>query len=71
MRIATARKMAGLSQTELGRRVYLSQETIAGYEKEQRQPKFAVVERIAAATNTRPEWIAFGVGPGPDQKSGQ
>jgi transcriptional regulator with XRE-family HTH domain len=59
-RIAAARLAANLTQAELGERVGLSQKTINGYEGEGRQPKLGAFVRIALATNTTPEWLAFG-----------
>jgi transcriptional regulator with XRE-family HTH domain len=64
-RIAAAREAAGLTQEQLAKLVHVAQPTLGNYEIGKREPRLAVIEKIAAATGTTPEWLAFGVGSGP------
>lgn len=50
-RIRTARKKAGLTQRELGKRLGLSFQSIAQWENDLRNPKRETLQRIALALN--------------------
>lgn len=52
------RRLRGLTQAELGRRVGVSEAAIRAYETGKRRPKQAHLERIADALGVRPEAIA-------------
>jgi transcriptional regulator with XRE-family HTH domain len=64
-RIASARDRRGLTQGALAKMINVAQQTLAGYETGASEPGLAVFVRLAAATGTTPEWLAFGVGEGP------
>ena len=53
-KIKAARKKAGLTQKELGRRIGVAYQTLAQWENDLRKPKYATLQRIAAALNV--EW---------------
>lgn len=59
-RIAQARKEAGLNQTQLGEAVGAGQPTVSEWEREENEPNFATILRIAKATKVNPCWLAFG-----------
>ena len=48
-RIKSAREESGMTQAELGKKVGVSGVAIMRYEKNQRQPRFETLQRIAAA----------------------
>ena len=50
-RIFAARKNAGLTQLELGKKLGVSQQMIAQFEKSRRNPKLETIEKIAFALN--------------------
>lgn len=50
-RIYETRKKAGLSQLELGKKLGVSQQIIAQFEKNKRNPKLETIEKLAAALN--------------------
>ena len=53
-KIKAARKKSGLTQKELGRRIGVAYQTLAQWENDLRKPKYATLQRIAAALNV--EW---------------
>lgn len=72
-RVRTVRKRRGWIQKELARRAGLSNAYVSMLERGGEEygavindPKLATIEALAGALGVRPEWLAFGVGPGPD-----
>lgn len=56
-KIRRARRNAGLTQKELGRRLRMSQQQIAQYENGERQAKPSTLNRIGAALNIDPNQL--------------
>ena len=56
-KIRRARRNAGLTQKELGRRLRMSQQQIAQYENGERQAKPSTLNRIGAALNVDPNQL--------------
>ena len=54
-RIKAARKKAGMTQKELGRRIGISFQGVAQWENDFRNPKYETLKRIAAALGTTAE----------------
>jgi len=52
-RLREARRLAGLSQSELARRAGTSQATISSYESGDKQPSVATLSRLLAAAGAR------------------
>lgn len=65
-RVAIARGSLGLTQTELAKRVGIVPRQIAAYEGGEARPRLKVLQNLAAALGTTTEWLAQGVGNGPD-----
>ena len=59
-RLKTSRKKHGLSQTELARKVEVSQPTIANWERGGHIPRPDALQRIADALGTDPAWLVSG-----------
>lgn len=59
-RIARARKALRLSQTELGRRIGVTKQTISNYETGAREPDFEMVDKLADALNTSFSYLVGG-----------
>ena len=53
VQLRTARELAGLTQSELARRIGTSQATISAYEGGHKQPSVATFNRLLAATGAR------------------
>ena len=51
-RIQAARKSAGMTQKELGKRIGVSFQGIAQWENDLRKPKYETLQRIAEALGT-------------------
>ena len=60
-RLATLRKLAGLTQTEMGKRVGASRATVHLWETGSREPSFSQVVRWANESGQPLEWLAAGV----------
>jgi transcriptional regulator with XRE-family HTH domain len=60
-RLAKARAAAGYTQTELGRLVVMSQQTITGYERGEREPTLEMFQRLAKALRVSPAWLTHGI----------
>ena len=59
-RIKTARKTAGLSQTDLAARVGVSQPAIANWESGVHDPRRLMIAKIAEALRVSTDWLAGG-----------
>ena len=59
-RIQQARKAAGLSQKELGRKLGVSGSMVGQYENNLRNPKLETLQRIAGALSADAEWLRTG-----------
>lgn len=59
-RIAAARKKAGQSQGDLGRRVNVGQSTVAQWEAGKNQPSIEKLKEIGEVLEVTGEWLAFG-----------
>ena len=55
--IRRARKKAGLKQSELAEKLGVAVITIGQYERNQRQPRYDQLQRIAAALGTTVNWL--------------
>lgn len=69
-RLDYARQRAGLSQTDLARRLGVSQQAVAKWIAEETTPQPARVMAIAGALGVAPEWLLFGTGAPPDALAG-
>ncbi|MTK12681.1 MAG: helix-turn-helix transcriptional regulator [Clostridiaceae bacterium] len=67
LRIAAARKSAGLTQEALALEVHRSPKTVAAWEVGRNEPHLADFVKVAAATNVRIEWLLLEMGPSPDE----
>lgn len=59
-RLRTLRLARGLSQIDLARLVGRHQTAIGPYERDEYEPPLDVIERLAAALETSPEYLCFG-----------
>lgn len=59
-RVKIARTLACLSQTELAKRCYISQQTLSGYECGEVEPSISILNAIARETNFDIRWFFFG-----------
>ncbi|MDR4023133.1 MAG: helix-turn-helix transcriptional regulator [Eubacteriales bacterium] len=57
-RIRSARKLAGLTQSDLAKKLNVSQQMIAAYENGKRNPKFGTIKKIAFHLNVDPLELA-------------
>ena len=62
-RLRALRMTLGMSQVELARRIGRHQTAIGPYERDEYEPPREVVERLAAALETSPEYLYFGRSP--------
>ena len=69
-RLEYARQRAGLSQTDLARRVGVSQQAVGKWIADETAPQPARVVAIAGALAVAPEWLLFGSGAPPDTLAG-
>lgn len=58
MRLRLARVSSRMSQSELGRWVYLDRRVLSSYEMDRHEPSFGTVVRIARATKRSLDWFA-------------
>ena len=66
-RIAALRRQAGLTQTELARRIYVSPSAIGMYEKGKREPSVEILSAIARELDVPLDYLISGKGnPIPD-----
>ncbi|MCB5318609.1 helix-turn-helix domain-containing protein [Yersinia massiliensis] len=65
-RVSIARNSMGLTQSELAKKVGIVSRQIAAYEGNEAKPREKALVNLAAALGTTPEWLANGVGHGPD-----
>ncbi|PKH18306.1 hypothetical protein CIG19_21160 [Enterobacterales bacterium CwR94] len=65
-RVAIARTSLGLTQEELAKRVGIVKRQIAAYEGSDAKPRDKVLQNLAAALGTTSEWLAQGIGSGPN-----
>ncbi|EFO2087220.1 helix-turn-helix domain-containing protein [Escherichia coli] len=68
-RISIARAAMGLTQGQLADKVGIVRRQIAAYEAGDSKPRDAVLRNLAATLGTTTEWLAIGVGEGPDVSS--
>ena len=68
-RVAMARSAVGLTQSELSERSGVVRRQIAAYEAGTSKPRPSVLHNLAAALGTTSEWLASGVGNGPDVRN--
>ena len=64
-RIKFVRKELGLSQSDFGRKISISQATIACYESGVRFPSDAILKLICTTYNVDYNWLKYGDGLGP------
>src|SRR5438270_636065 len=64
-RIKAAIKLAGLTQSELAKRLSISQAAVSAWSKGTKMPTPENIEAMAAALSASPQWLAYGEGPGP------
>src|SRR5262245_3628852 len=64
-RIKTAMRRAGLTQSELAKRIGLSQAAVSGWVKGKKMPTTENIKAMAKALDATPQWLAYGEGPGP------
>lgn len=57
-RIKQSREKANMTQEELGRKIGVTGVTIMRYEKNQREPRLDILERIATVLNVHPSFLA-------------
>jgi len=62
-RVRALRQAKGLSQAELSRQIGRHQTAIGPYERDEYMPARSVVERLAEALDTSPEYLYFGRSP--------
>jgi transcriptional regulator with XRE-family HTH domain len=62
-RLRALRQTLGVSQVELARRIGRHQTVIGPYERDEYEPSREVVERLAVALETSPEYLYFGRSP--------
>ena len=56
------RKLADLSQQQLGERLGLSRQMINSYENDRALPKLGTIEKICDLYSIKPWWLLYGVG---------
>lgn len=61
-RIKELRKRLQMNQTEFGRRIGVTQSTVAGYECGVRNPQYATITAISKEFNVSEEWLLNGTG---------
>lgn len=64
-RIKFVRKELGLNQSDFGRKISISQSTIAGYESGTRAQPDAILKLICTTYNVDYKWLKYGNGYGP------
>lgn len=62
-RLRALRLVRGISQVELARRIGRHQTVIGPYERDEYEPSREVVEKLAVALETSPEYLYFGRSP--------
>ena len=62
-RLRALRQTLGISQVELARRIGRHQTVIGPYERDEYEPSREVVEKLAVALETSPEYLYFGRSP--------
>lgn len=62
-RLRALRQTLGISQVELARRIGRHQTVIGPYERDEYEPSREVIERLAVALETSPEYLYFGRSP--------
>lgn len=62
-RLRSLRQTLGISQVELARRIGRHQTVIGPYERDEYEPSREVVEKLAVALETSPEYLYFGRSP--------
>ncbi len=65
-RLTKARKVAGLSQTEMAEAIDISRRSVGSYESGESEPKRHVVLAWAMATGVDGFWLLTGEAPDPD-----
>lgn len=68
-RIAIARTALGITQGKLADMVGIGRRQVASYEGGNSKPRDTVLQNLAAALGTSTEWLAQGIGKGPDVSS--
>lgn len=68
-RIAIARTAVGITQGKLADMVGIGRRQVASYEGGNSKPRDTVLQNLAAALGTSTEWLAQGIGKGPDVSS--
>src|SRR4051812_12641525 len=64
-RIKLAMQLAGLTQSELAKRLDLSQAAVSGWLKGTKMPTSDNIEAMAKVLAATPQWLAYNEGPGP------
>ncbi|HVA42482.1 MAG TPA: helix-turn-helix transcriptional regulator [Acidimicrobiales bacterium] len=64
--LRSARRRAGLTQSELATRTGIAQSVISAYESGRREPSVAALRRLATALGTRVELVPIGAPTVPD-----
>jgi transcriptional regulator with XRE-family HTH domain len=65
VRLKTARETRGVSMAALAKRAGCARSTLFNVELETHVPSLPVIQRIAAALDIDPGWLAFGIGASP------
>lgn len=63
-RLTAAREAAGLSGTELARRLGVNRRTVAAWEQDQAEPRANRMQMLAGLLNVSLRWLMSGEGPG-------
>lgn len=69
-RLSRARDAAGLSITELARRLGVKNSTLQAWESDRSQPRANRLAMLAGILNVSPSWLLYGVGQSPSDESG-
>lgn len=64
-RIRSAMQLAGLNQSELAKRLDISQAAVSGWIKGIKMPTTDNIKAMSGVLNTTPQWLQYGEGPGP------
>lgn len=68
-RVSLARQSRGITQAQLSKLAGVVQRQIAAYEGGEAKPRLRVLQALANALGTTPEWLATGEGEGPGTKN--
>lgn len=69
-RLSRARDAAGLTVSELARRLGVKNSTLQAWESDRSQPRANRLAMLAGVLNISPSWLLYGVGTSPSDESG-